>query len=47
MLTERLPQRGGAQQAADVIGAKRRSAFGGGTHARGLPGKFYSLIDRL
>ena len=37
MAAEGLPQRGGAQQAADVIGAERRSAFGGGTHARGLP----------
>ena len=35
MAAEGLPQRGGAQQAADVIGAERRSALGGGTHARG------------
>src|SRR4029079_7291968 len=37
MAAEGLPQRGGAQQAADVIGAERRSALGGGTHAGGLP----------
>ena len=47
MPAEGLPQRRRAQQAADVIGAERRSALGGGTHARGLPDKFYSLIDRL
>jgi hypothetical protein len=34
MPAESLPQRSGAQQAADVIGAERRSAFG--THA-GVP----------
>ena len=46
MPAERLPQRGGAQQAADMIGTERRTALGGGTHARGLR-KFYSPIDRL
>jgi hypothetical protein len=44
MAAEGLAQRRGAQQAANVIGAERRSALC--THFQ-LPEKFYSPIDGI